>query len=677
MLRDDSTKNVAPAAKMLPHLFAAGALLLAATSARAHEDPPGCFKSGPGIVISVLRADGVTGFVGAASQCETITYRVTLRKAIDSDEVCAFSGGSFTLTTPDGVVHDVSMNVPCIGGTTAPCDPAVDAVASGLISYTVNPADVIGGFAIAVASYAGGVGHDSDADTPGISGTTPKATPVVLCDDGDACSQNVCDPEQHGAAACSNPPVDCDDHNACTTDSCGDGVCNHVAPDPTCVPCSEAADCNDHNACTTDACTAGICEHAIADPTCVPCETPADCNDQNACTTDACSDGICGHTTPDPTCVPCGSPADCNDQNACTTELCTEGICGHTTPDPTCVPCETAADCNDQNACTTDACTEGICGHTTPDPTCVPCETASECNDGNPCTTEQCSDGICGHTTLEGCTPCETAADCNDHNACTTDACGEDGTCERTTIAGCVPCETAAQCDDGNSCTTDTCPAGSCVHATIDDCPIEVCDNGVDDDGDGLVDCADSDCANNPVCPTEICGNCIDDDGDGKIDYEDDDCCDNTGSMTIRKMAVRTKSEVGKNRLVFKALYSPRVDPDFNPATAGTTLQLRDADGTFFCQDIPFKSDLRWIKKGVFKFRDKTGLMAAGLRKAKFKVAKKDRHATFKTRGKKMDFREPVSTDVVVTLRVGSQCTQATAALHTKRAKTGKKLVYP
>lgn len=31
----------------------------------------------------------------------------------------------------------------------------------------------------------------------------------------------------------------------------------------------------------------------------------------------------------------------------------------------------------------------------------------------------------------------------------------------------------------------------------------EVCDNGIDDDGDGLVDCDDPDCVGNPACPTE------------------------------------------------------------------------------------------------------------------------------------------------------------------------------
>ena len=57
----------------------------------------------------------------------------------------------------------------------------------------------------------------------------------------------------------------------------------------------------------------------------------------------------------------------------------------------------------------------------------------------------------------------------------------------------------------------------------------EDCDNGADDDGDGDVDCEDSDC---PACP-EICDNGIDDDRDGKADCRDLDCpacpeiCDN------------------------------------------------------------------------------------------------------------------------------------------------------
>ena len=50
----------------------------------------------------------------------------------------------------------------------------------------------------------------------------------------------------------------------------------------------------------------------------------------------------------------------------------------------------------------------------------------------------------------------------------------------------------------------------------------EICGNNADDDGDGDVDCEDSDC---PACP-EICDNGIDDDRDRDIDCDDDDCAE-------------------------------------------------------------------------------------------------------------------------------------------------------
>ena len=47
------------------------------------------------------------------------------------------------------------------------------------------------------------------------------------------------------------------------------------------------------------------------------------------------------------------------------------------------------------------------------------------------------------------------------------------------------------------------------------------CNNGIDDDGDGFIDSEDSDCDSGTV---EICNNGIDDDADGFIDCEDTDC---------------------------------------------------------------------------------------------------------------------------------------------------------
>src|SRR5262249_27123398 len=125
-----------------------------------------------------------------------------------------------------------------------------------------------------------------------------------------------------------------------------------------------------------------------------------------------------------------------------------------------------------------------------------------------------------------------------------------------------------------------------------------------DNDGDGLIDCADSDCAGNPACKTEICGNCIDDDGDGLVDSDDPDCCDNTNPLLLRRMTVRSQPQaIGKNKLRIKARYSATTPENFNPGTQGTQLQISDANGNFFCQNIPFHNDDKWLKKGVFMFK--------------------------------------------------------------------------
>ncbi len=55
----------------------------------------------------------------------------------------------------------------------------------------------------------------------------------------------------------------------------------------------------------------------------------------------------------------------------------------------------------------------------------------------------------------------------------------------------------------------------------------EMCDNGIDDDNDGQVDCTDSDCSEEPICAQplmEICSNGHDDDNDGQSDCADGDC---------------------------------------------------------------------------------------------------------------------------------------------------------
>ena len=61
----------------------------------------------------------------------------------------------------------------------------------------------------------------------------------------------------------------------------------------------------------------------------------------------------------------------------------------------------------------------------------------------------------------------------------------------------------------------------------------EVCDDGADNDADGLIDCFDPDCAGVPPCGAEAgqCGDGVDNDADGLTDCCDDDCIGDPGCL--------------------------------------------------------------------------------------------------------------------------------------------------
>jgi hypothetical protein len=69
----------------------------------------------------------------------------------------------------------------------------------------------------------------------------------------------------------------------------------------------------------------------------------------------------------------------------------------------------------------------------------------------------------------------------------------------------------------------------------------EICNNNLDDDDDGFVDCKDTDCAADPVCrPStgpEICDNGKDDNGDGLVDCTDPKCKDFAACLTAACVA--------------------------------------------------------------------------------------------------------------------------------------------
>lgn len=128
---------------------------------------------------------------------------------------------------------------------------------------------------------------------------TCRAGTAVVCDDGNPCTAEVCDP----LIGCVSSNVDdgavCNDGNACTpTDSCVSGACVGTG----------GLDCDDHNPCTVDDCRSlEACVH-------VPAGEGTACEDGSACTVmDSCSaDGTCE----------AGPTLDCDDGKDCTADAC-------------------------------------------------------------------------------------------------------------------------------------------------------------------------------------------------------------------------------------------------------------------------------------------------------------------------------------------------------------------
>jgi uncharacterized repeat protein (TIGR01451 family) len=381
----------------------------------------------------------------------------------------------------------------------------------------------------------------------------------------------------------------------------------------------------------------------LAPAGCAACTSDADCNDSNACTTDACVAGACTSTA-DPSCTPCIADADCKDDgNPCTTEACNAGVCA-SVADPTCTPCGTDADCDDHDACTADACSNGVCTATAV-PSCTPCVADADCpDDGDACTTEVCSAGACAEIVNPSCgQPCTTDADCDDHDACTTDACSN-GTCTATPIPGCTS-----------------------------NPPVEDCQNGIDDDGDGLIDCHDPDCADKPYCAgIEVCGDCIDNDGDGLTDYDDPDCCSSPENLDVKRMMLSPAPKNPNAKQLNLKVRDTGLDPHaLNPMAADTTIQISDPNGMILCQHIPATA---WQHRNSrsFTFKDKTAKIAGGIKHARFRM-KHNGAVPFRAVGKQVALAPTTGHDVMVTVGVGGQCSRTMAQFRAK----GTRLLLP
>ncbi len=393
--------------------------------------------------------------------------------------------GADALGCVAGTVPVCDDGIPC---TTDTCSTATDACASVPNHTSCSDGAFCDGVEQCVPSAAGA---DAAGCVPGV---------LVDCDDGAACTNDVCD---EAIDACSNAPRDvlcvdglyCNGSERCVpadasadVRGCVAGAAIVCAADPyTCTAesCNEAIDaCEslpDHSRCLAGE----VCTASTGDPAsgCTPgasCLTAADCDDSDVCTgTESCVGGICRP----------GTRLDCADVIACTDDTCDPTLgCEHTPDDAVCdnrLVCDgreycdpvldclagTPLACGDSFPCTLDTCSEavGACVHTPSD---VVCSNGRFCDGAERCTTTMgcvagappscadaiaCTDDVCSGVT-DACTHTPLNARCDNSAFC-------DGveTCNAAT--GCAA-GTAVSCNDGVSCSVDTCneAVDACEH---------------------------------------------------------------------------------------------------------------------------------------------------------------------------------------------------------------------
>jgi len=336
-------------------------------------------------------------------------------------------------------------------------------------------------------------------------------------DTGYCCVGGVCEPS---TPSCTNAGDGC-----CLPDS--DGVC-----DPDCT--TEDPDC------ATGCSSTNVYE----------CYTETDClNAGGYWCYDACSDQPCETTTQ--TCsevggVICEPPNTCmggwiDSQVSDTDYCCRDGTCEsgeEPTEEPTSNACsfENYYNCYTETECVSVGAywCDGVCSN-------APCETPGTCSSSEPwfCMSEPDCTSVGGYWCYDACSdqPCETTTTCsydNFYNCHTEEECTNVGRYWCANTNACVydeaSCGGAGYCGDGfcdesmgekNYCPQD-CGGLSNERG--------MCWDGVDNDNDGMIDCSDPDCANEPSCGAEAwC------DGSEWSCCEDSDCPDTCrGNMAMK-----------------------------------------------------------------------------------------------------------------------------------------------
>ena len=421
------------------------------------------------------------------------------------------SCGPGTSCSPSNKCVACSTDTDC---ATSPGGPKCDVGAGKCVAcFSDTDCKADGSISCDFASHTCNAPCASDGDCAAVPGS-PRcnltAKKCVSCLDAGDCrgALPACDTSTNSCVVC------------VTNNDCSGGTGGQVCKAKTaCVQCLGDGDCagqkcnlqtNTCAECTTESdCSPKGLHCLVAEQRCVPCRTSSDCNNGFAKICDAASHA----------CVQCARDADCTTPNLTHCRTATQS----------CVACNQGSDCpsgtcNPDNTCQPaaggpEACSSAQALQFTNDMAAVSASTATAVNDtSGSCggiggdyvysftltSTRNVDVGVSGRN---GFRPliylrraCATTGSANELgcNAATTSAAG--------ISLKSVPAGTYyLWIDSGTS-------AGGAFDAQIllsNSAAIEICNDGFDNDGDGLIDCRDPDCAGDPACAVSGSGdNC-------------------------------------------------------------------------------------------------------------------------------------------------------------------------
>ncbi len=414
-----------------------------------------------------------------------------------------------------------------------------------------------------------------------------KCTKSADCDDGNACSQEMCSGINGFQCVFSFIPGCCNSTKDCATGA-GETCITPNSATAKCSACTADSDCLDSDPCTTDKCdlsgAKGVCTNVKADPQC--CSQPGDlCDDGKACTVDSCDMAgpgplhTCKHVLPLGACC---QASDCTGADVCQVASCIDLECRYQKDNfkPDCCSDAVNVKCDDKNPCTVDACDIAQsnwkqCSHTQ-DPSKPKCcdilNFGTQCNDGNACTQDTCVNYQCISTQVSDC--CKADLDCDDYNLCTADSCylpngSTAGNCKHNKTAEC--CVSPADCDDGLFCTAESCNLlnNTCKHTKTDP---SCCDTNAE--------CDDSDPCSADACLNHYCVH--------GIDSNKPNCCSSKTLCNDQNPCTVDTCDLSSNTCAFTSTGDPSCCKTQADCADTDCTTLDYCDATNVCKHKPY-----------------------------------------------------------------------------------------